>query len=97
MKLRITSEDLRLRLAPEDTASIAAGERVRETLRLPDGDVHVELLCEGREIGAALVGDTVCVRIPVAQATRWASGDEVALTAELPNSRIVIEKDLRPS
>tara|TARA_Y100001934_G_C12352177_1_gene775987 strand:+ start:2390 stop:2683 length:294 start_codon:yes stop_codon:yes gene_type:complete len=97
VKLRITSEDLRLRLAPEDTASIAAGERVRETLRLPGGDVHVELLCEGREIGAALVGDTVCVRIPVAQATRWASGDEVTLTAELPNSRIVIEKDLRPS
>ena len=95
MKLRLTSRDLRLRLTPQDVEALAAGTDLHETLSLPTGQVTFALVCDGAEIGAELLHDTLRVWVPAAKARRWAQGDEVALSAELPESQILIEKDRR--
>ena len=96
MKLRLTSRDLRLRLTPQDVEALAAGTDLQETLSLPTGQITFALVCDGTEIGAELRHDTLCVSVPAAEAQRWTESDEVALSAELPECQILIEKDRRP-
>ncbi len=96
MKLRLTGDDLRLRLAPEDIAKLCAGVDLRETVNLPRRPLHFALLCEGEAVDAEFSADTIVVRVPQDQAKAWAASDEVSLSAALPGCRVFIEKDLRP-
>ena len=97
MKLRVTSDDLRLRLSADDIARLQNGEPLRETLALSSQRLNFELVCEGTEVGAVLADETIRVNVPVTQAVEWAASDAETLRCPLTSESIVlIEKDKRP-
>ena len=94
MKLRITSDELRLRLSVDDVATLATGVGLRETLALANRSLHFELVCEGGVISAEISQNTIKVAVPAAECVRWAIGDEDALSAVLQHGcRVLVEKD----
>ena len=94
MKLRITSDELRLRLSADDIAKLATGVGLRETLALPNRLVHFELACEGSVIDADFAQDTIKITVPVAEAVRWSVSNEDTLSAVLAQGcRVAVEKD----
>ena len=103
MKLRIYGNSIRLRLNQSEVRDLAAGQPVEERTELaPEPLVYrIESFDAGDAIGASLARGELRVVVPRAQARRWADGDDVAMTAEVPSTRggervrLLIEKDFR--
>ena len=97
MKLRITSDELRLRLSAADLERLRQGHGLAETLALPDQQFRFELVCDGVDIGAVFSAGSLRVNVPKSEAVRWSVSDEETLDAVIGDGcRVSIEKDRRP-
>lgn len=97
MKLRVTSDDLRLRLSADDITLLRNGEPLRESLALSSQRLRFELVCEGTEAGAVLADATIRVNVPAAQAIQWVTSEAETLRCPLASGAVIlIEKDKRP-
>jgi hypothetical protein len=96
VKLRIISDEVRLRLNADDIVSLSQGIGLRETVSLPNQQVHIDLACEGSQIGVAFAADGIRVSVPSADAVAWSVSDRETLSAVLVGGcRLLVEKDRR--
>jgi len=96
VKLRITNDELRLRLSPADVGKLRQGVILRETLSLPGKAIHFELDSKGSTIGASVSDNVIRVTVPPAAAAHWSVNDEETLSEVIGEGcRVSIEKDRR--
>lgn len=100
MKLRCTSNSIRLRLRKSDLQALSSTEKIEELIAFPNG---IELRYELRinvntSIQAIFEHNIISIRIPREQAIDWIKSSEVSLEAKLKlegseELHILIEKD----
>ena len=97
MKLRLHDNTLRLRLTPGEVARIAAGGAVEATLPLEPLALRYRLESsqDARQPAASFAEGLLRVVLPNDLAQRWATGQDVGITADCGNVRLLIEKDFR--
>jgi hypothetical protein len=103
VKLRATSNSIRLRLSQSDVRRFAEDGSVEDALVFGSG--HDETLryrlerVEGiGQVVAKLAAGCITVSIPAAQADRWTSSDEVGISSDMGSGLhsgpdILVEKD----
>ncbi len=102
MKLRIKGNSIRLRLTQSEIHRISAGQTVREEVCFGMGHLAYALLTDSaiQHPDALFREGEIQVRLPAAQATRWALTDQVGIEAQVAGSagnqlHILIEKDFQ--
>ncbi|HEX7069995.1 MAG TPA: hypothetical protein VF190_04280 [Rhodothermales bacterium] len=100
MKLRIDGNEIRLRLSPDDVATLARTGTVEARLRFaPDAELRYRLEASDVScIGARFGDDAVTVDVPRALVEGWSDDDRVGFEEAQPTGtgeplRILIEKD----
>jgi hypothetical protein len=101
MKLRISGNNLRVRLSQAETAQLAAGESLEQF-------THFSLLSRlvarvevsGTRVSAEFSDGQLTLRLPAITVRRWADSEEVAIDAEQDAGsnrvlKILIEKDFQ--
>jgi hypothetical protein len=103
MKVRVTPQALRFRLAPEETDRLGEGLPLKDEVEFGEGPPLVLVLLPDPAAHTFLARCTpyrIQVRAPALQLAAWARGDDLGLYAEQAAGggllRIEIEKDLRP-
>lgn len=94
MKVRWTSESLRLRITPSELAMLTHGEPVTAQLSLPDGGGWlIRLAPGGQRLEATSSSRGVIVRMPPDDLKRLEAPDTEGVYAHHPGSRLMVEKD----
>ena len=94
MKVRWTSESLRLRITPSELATLAHGEPVTAELTFPDGGGWlIRLAPGGQRLEATASSRGVIVRMPPDDLKRLEAPDTEGVYAHQPGSRLMVEKD----
>jgi hypothetical protein len=98
MKLRMQSNSIRLRLKQHEVQQLLRTGRVEERITFGgegDGAFTYVLECSQglAEPHAVLTEGGILVQIPAKVASRWASGDDVAIDALQGDLQVLIEKD----
>lgn len=96
MKLRLHGASIRLRLDPDEVARLAAGDDVKDELRI--GDAVLGWAVEGRDdadaIAAEWIGGRLAIVVPRRRLVEWAGSDAIVLDGRDDGVGISIEKDL---
>ncbi len=100
MKLRCTSNSIRLRLRKSDLQALSSADKIEELIAFPNGiELRYELRINGNtSIQAIFEHNIISIRIPREQAIDWIKSSEVSLEANLKlegseELHILIEKD----
>lgn len=100
MKLRCTTNSIRIRVRKSELVALSKKGHIRETIRITE-DVLFEFslqLKKVEQVMATLEKNTLSVIIPEAMATKWISSDQVGIEVNNKLSdnatlHILIEKD----
>ena len=100
MKLRVRGNSIRLRVSPDDLATLLRSGQVEDCVSFPGGQTlryRLEVSA-GAEPRAELAGAAIVLQFPQEQVARWACPEEVSMRAEqaLADSgrlRLLVEKD----
>ncbi|MEK6479666.1 hypothetical protein WJR50_19140 [Catalinimonas sp. 4WD22] len=104
MKLRIKGNSIRLRLTQSEVEDIAKGEAVKETVSFGDASPSFHYLLASDSTSKAVsvhyAEHTICIKLPQAQAKRWATTEQVSIEREIPlqgdeSLYVLIEKDFQ--
>lgn len=100
MKLRCTTNSIRLRLRKSDVERLMRDGRITESVALPDGPVFSFSLCQESRDSICAEWDQFALRIilPQPEARQWAATERVGIESFLPLSdgnqlHVLIEKD----
>lgn len=94
MKLRIRGNSIRLRLSRGEVEQFANDEPVAEVVDFGTRRLTYALeWSENGTVDALFDGERIAVRIPKANGLDWALSDQVSVSAETGDLRILIEKD----
>ena len=94
MKVRWTSDSLRLRITPSELAMLTHSEPVTVQLTLPDGGGWlIRLAPGGQRLEATHNSRGVIVRMPPDDLQRLQASDTEGIYAHRPGSRLMVEKD----
>lgn len=100
MKLRIRGNSIRLRVSPEDLATLLGSGVVEEAVSFPAGRAlryRLESVADA-PASAELTGTAIVVRFPADAVSRWSEPGEVAMRAEQALAggqtlHLLVEKD----
>jgi len=103
MKLRIRGDSLRLRVGPNEAATVAAGGKVQETISFGPASQQSLTYCleaSGSVSATCAMFESNCIRviIPLATAREWFQSETVGIEESQPIDRkrslqLLIEKD----
>ena len=103
MKLRLQSNSIRLRLKPGEVEQLAKTGCVEEKIIVGNGpdDVFHYVLESSHAVSspqATLTKRGLLVQVPVDRVSKWATGDEIGIEANVPlenekQLQVLIEKD----
>lgn len=102
MKLRLTDDSVRLRLASAEVNDFAVLGRLEDKVTFGAGDeASISYALEAadvEQVSASLAGGRLTIVLPRPVANRWTSSDDVGIradqSAEGRNLQILVEKDL---
>ncbi|MFN7998481.1 MAG: hypothetical protein U0Q18_32970 [Bryobacteraceae bacterium] len=98
MKLRIQGNSLRFRLTRSEVATLDEGGLIAETTHFGIGHpltYRLRKKTDGVGVRAELADGVITVSAPAGEVHKWATSDEVGITARDGVLRIAIEKDFR--
>lgn len=96
MKLRLHSNNLRLRLSQSDVARLAETGLVEETIAFPGRSLTFAIgLQPAAEIAASFEGDRIQVTVPVERGRSWIASDQVGIENPDSSPKVLIEKDFQ--
>ena len=98
MKLRIQGNSLRFRLTRSEVASLDKDGLIAETTYFGVGHsltYRIRKETDGADVRTELADGVITVSAPAGEVHKWATSDEVGITARDGVLRIAIEKDFR--
>ena len=98
MKLRIQGNSLRFRLTRPEVASLDKDGLIAETTYFGVGHsltYRIRKETDGADVRTELADGLITVSAPAGEVHKWATSDEVGITARDGVLRIAIEKDFR--
>ena len=94
VKLRITSDTLRLRLSGDEAQAVARAGRLEESVNIAGRRLTYALEARGEHVTASFDGERVTISVPPGALRQWSTSDELGLSAVHGSLRILVEKDL---
>ena len=100
MKLRTTTNSIRIRVRKSDIQVLIAEGAVYEQVDFPNGGMlrFGLMLAEADRLNASMEDGTIVVTLPQAAAQQWMNSEQVGMETEMPldtgqSLHILIEKD----
>ncbi len=101
MKLRCTTNSIRIRIRKSELQQLATGQRITEQVGFGQGVVFtfsLDITTSKKQVAASFLNNNLIVKLPKAIAKEWINSNQVGIEVKHPiekdqNLHILIEKD----